>query len=199
MSLKHALLGVLEARPMSGYELGQFFESSTNWVWAAPKSQIYPLLRDLEQQGLVRSEESVRGERLRRVSYSITDSGIVALREWLAEDQEMPVLRDAVLLQCVFLDMIEPERADAVLRHHIDRLTTDIARWEVHRAGLLARTTPLLVERLKRRAESEHERVAALKAHVFDFLIDDARLRIKWAERGLALIAGTENPPVDGP
>ena len=33
MSLRHALLGVLAARPMSGYDLSQFFDSSTGWVW----------------------------------------------------------------------------------------------------------------------------------------------------------------------
>ena len=53
MSLQHAILGVLEARPMTGYELVQFFDSSMAWVWSAPQSQIYPRLRAMERDGLI--------------------------------------------------------------------------------------------------------------------------------------------------
>lgn len=168
---------------MSGYELGQFFEASTNWVWSAPHSQIYPLLRQLQQQGLVESEEGVRGTRLRRVTYSITPAGIGDLQAWLREDHEQPVLRDAVLLQSVFLDMIAPDEADAVLERHIKRLAVDVDRWEAHRVALLDHSAPLLKERLERRPTTEHERITKIKAHVFDFLIETAQHRISWAVR----------------
>lgn len=190
MSLKHAILGVLEARPMTGYELGQFFEASANWVWSAPQSQIYPLLRQLHQQGLVSAEEGTRGERMRRVTYSLTDDGLHDLQVWLRQEHEQPTLRDAVLLQSVFLDMIEPHEADAVIARHVERLQVDIERWEAHRAALLARTAPLLQERLKHRPEEDHDRVAHLKAHVFDLLIESAKLRIEWAQRARAIVSG---------
>lgn len=199
MSLKHAILGVLEARPMSGYELGQFFEASTNWVWSAPRSQIYPLLRQLEQQGLVDSEEGLRGERLRRVTYSITPDGLRDLREWLREDHEQPTLRDAVLLQSVFLDMIDPAEADAVLVHHIERLRVDIERWEAHRSALLAHTAPLLRERLKNRPDADHDRIASMKAHVFDLLIESAQLRVAWAERSRQIVSQAGSLDADPP
>ena len=35
MSLKHALLGILTVRPMTGYELKQFFDSSVQHFWNA--------------------------------------------------------------------------------------------------------------------------------------------------------------------
>jgi len=64
MSLKHALLGVLAARPMSGYELSQFFDSSTGWVWTAPHSQIYPLLVKMHSAGLIENTKKLRGTKM---------------------------------------------------------------------------------------------------------------------------------------
>lgn len=175
---------------MTGYELGRLFEASANWVWSAPQSQIYPLLRQLHEQGLVTAEEGTRGERMRRVTYSLTADGLNDLRAWLREEHEQPVLRDAVLLQTVFLDMIAPHEADLVLARHIDRLGVDIGRWEAHRTALLDYTAPLLQERLKQRQEDDHERIAQLKAHVFDLLIDSAKLRVEWAQRTREIVCG---------
>ncbi|MBA3728896.1 MAG: PadR family transcriptional regulator, partial [Actinobacteria bacterium] len=44
MSLRHALLGLLAERPMSGYDLTKVFDSSLAYVWSAKHSQIYPEL-----------------------------------------------------------------------------------------------------------------------------------------------------------
>ena len=175
---------------MSGYELGQLFEASASWVWSAPQSQIYPSLRELEEKGLVTGEEGMRGTRLRRVTYSITPAGLDELKAWLRADHEPPTLRDAVLLQSVFLDMIDPAEADRTLARHIAQLKIDIGRWEQHRTDLLDHTAPLLRERLKNRPEEDHDRVAALKAHVFDYLIESAELRIEWAQRTRDILTG---------
>jgi DNA-binding PadR family transcriptional regulator len=190
MSLPHAILGVLEARPMTGYELTRFFESTARWVWSAPQSQIYPLLRRLEAEGLIVGEQQLRGERLRRTSYSLTEAGRADLRGWLAEPHDEPPVRDPLLLQALFLDTIDPSDAERVLRAHVHALQAGIEQWTVHRNRLLARDTHLLRERLASRAPSEHARIAALKAHVFDYLIDSAELGIAWSERAIQLVRG---------
>ncbi|WP_279581330.1 PadR family transcriptional regulator [Fodinicola feengrottensis] len=51
MSLRHALLALLEAEPMSGYSLAKFFDQSVAYVWHAPHSQIYPELRRMSRPG----------------------------------------------------------------------------------------------------------------------------------------------------
>ena len=190
MSLHYAALGVLEARPMSGYELSRFFESSARWVWAAPQSQIYPLLKRLETAGLIKGEEQVRGDRLRSVRYSVTEAGLADLHGWLVRDQPHPDVRDPRLLQALFLDMVPPDEGMAVLARQVETLRADVQQWSVHQARLLARDTPLLRERLERRPPDDHERIARLKAHVFAFLIDSARLRIAWLERAAEIVQG---------
>jgi PadR family transcriptional regulator AphA len=41
MSLRHAILGLLEEHPMSGYDLLKRFEQAMSNVWAATQSQLY--------------------------------------------------------------------------------------------------------------------------------------------------------------
>ncbi|OUS79711.1 PadR family transcriptional regulator [Rhodococcus sp. NCIMB 12038] len=188
MSLQHAVLGVLEARPMTGYELTQMFESTARWVWAAPQSQIYPLLKKLEREGLIEGEDQVRGERLRRTVYSITPAGLEDLREWLGQDLGKTSPRDPLLVKALFFDMADPEDARRVLEAHIVELRHCIELWSVHRDRLLARDTELLRERLLRRDPADHERIARLKAHVFDFLIDSAALRVRWVNRTIEIL-----------
>lgn len=190
MSLQHAVLGVLEVRPMSGYELTRFFESTARWVWTAPQSQIYPLLRKLEADGLIVGEEQLRGEKLKRTSYSLTSLGHANLVDWLGETHDEPSVRDPVLLKVLYFDMVAPDAAERVLRAHILELEGSIQQWSVHRARLLARDTPLLKERLRSRPEEDHERIATLKAHVFDFLVRSAELRVDWARNAIDIVHG---------
>ena len=58
MSLRYALLALLTAQPMTGYDLARAFHTSVGHVWHAPDSQIYPELRRMEADGLLAGERS---------------------------------------------------------------------------------------------------------------------------------------------
>lgn len=173
---------------MTGYELTQFFESTARWVWTAPQSQIYPLLKSMERDGLIVGEEQVRGQKLKRTAYSLTEAGVVELRQWLAAAHPLPPTRDPFLLQTLFLDTVDPDDAERVLRAHIDELRELSEQWSVHQARLLAGDTPLLRERLERREPGGHDRIIRLKAHVFASLVETAASRIRWAEQAIAIL-----------
>ncbi|MEV0820603.1 PadR family transcriptional regulator [Nonomuraea rubra] len=189
MSLQHALLGVLEARPMNGYELTRFFEAAPRWVWSAPHSQIYPTLRQMEQAGLIEGQQEIRGTKLRRMVYSITERGLEELRTWVGSGHAAPPVRDAFFLQALFFDMVEPERAASVLGTYIAEQEKLIAEWRAHSEALLAKETDLLKERLKNRPVAERDRIAKLKAHVFAGQIAVAQARADWARESLRLLA----------
>lgn len=53
-----ALLSLLAERPMHGYELMKELESRAGGMYRASAGTIYPTLQQLEDEGLVRSEES---------------------------------------------------------------------------------------------------------------------------------------------
>ncbi|MFV0459601.1 MAG: PadR family transcriptional regulator [Actinomycetales bacterium] len=188
MSLRPALLGVLAARPMSGYELSQFFDSSTGWVWTATHSQIYPLLNKMEDDGAIVSENQIRGTKLNRKIYSITPSGLGELKEWVSATHPSPGSRDPMLTQALLFDMIDPADAITVLEAYIaeqDRIARDSRE---HSDRLAAMDTPLLRERLTRRPSHEHERIARLKAHVFQGQAAVAQARAAWARAEVDLL-----------
>lgn len=173
---------------MTGYELTQHFQAATGWVWSAQQSQIYPALRSMEARGLVVAEESVRGQRLKRRSYTVTEAGSAELREWLTGPIETPATKDSVCLRALFFDTLGAEAADKALHGYLDELRGSVRAWEEHRDRLRNKDTPLVRQRLARRPSAEHDRMVTLKAHAFQGLIDVARARITWCERLLELL-----------
>ena len=148
---------------MTGYELAQFFDESTSWVWSAPHSNIYPQLRKMEEEGLLTSRTEIRGERLERTVYSISDKGITELRGWVSSDPGPVNQRDPLFLRATFFDMVDDDDAEALLEEFIARQSDLVKQWQEHREALVRKDTPLIKERLKRRPRTEHERIAALE------------------------------------
>jgi DNA-binding PadR family transcriptional regulator len=65
-----ALLSLLEERPRHGYELMKGLEERSNGTYRASAGTVYPTLQQLEDEGLVTSEQ-VNGKRV----YRITEAG----------------------------------------------------------------------------------------------------------------------------
>ncbi|MET8996020.1 hypothetical protein [Amycolatopsis sp. NPDC004169] len=61
---------------------------------------------------------------------------------------------------------------------------------EAHRDRLLNKEADLLRERLTRRDPADHDRIARLKAHVFEGVAAVARTRAEWAREGQRLLDG---------
>jgi PadR family transcriptional regulator AphA len=97
----HVILGFLDARPRSGYEIKRAVDDSTRFFWAASYGQIYPELRRLREAGLVTSERDDAGGR-KRARHKITAAGRREMRRWLAEPAEGTELRDEKLLKLFF-------------------------------------------------------------------------------------------------
>ncbi|WP_159847550.1 PadR family transcriptional regulator [Nocardia sp. CY41] len=121
MSLRYALLGLLEDGPASGYQLTARFERSLQkHAWTARQSHIYPELNRLAEAGLiVVAEEGARGRR----TYAITEEGRTLLREWLMTPMQTRAVRDEYSLRMFLLSAVEPEQArELVLRYRADAL-----------------------------------------------------------------------------
>src|SRR3954453_17172071 len=99
------ILGLLSWGPRSGYEIKSTVDRSTRFFWAASYGQIYPELRKLEQEGLVRGEDAPSGGRGRRV-YELTEAGGQALTDWLHGTTTTIEYRDESLLRLFFADAL---------------------------------------------------------------------------------------------
>ena len=198
MSLRHALLGVLTARPMNGYSLARFFAGSQNWVWSAPQSQIYGALKTMETSGLIDASREEGQNGLETKVYSLTDEGVAELTRWVSTSHAPAPTRDAFALQALYFDSIPAADARAVLEGYIRSQAQQLEEWERHRDALANMDTSLLQERLKSRPMGEHRRISRLKAHVFEGQILQAKARIDWAERALVLVGDAEGEDDEG-
>jgi PadR family transcriptional regulator AphA len=103
------ILGMLSLGSQTGYEIKSFVDKTTRHFWAASYGQIYPELRRLEEQGLVRGRFEPTGGRARTV-FELTDAGRAALQAWLGSDTEpLNELRDESMLKLFFSDSGDPQ------------------------------------------------------------------------------------------
>jgi PadR family transcriptional regulator AphA len=109
------ILGMLAARPRSGYEIKRLVDKSARFFWAASYGQIYPELKRLVDAGLITGSDASQGARQRTV-YKLTAAGKRAAREWIAGPPQVFELRDEGLLELFFAGSIEPGRTAEIAR-----------------------------------------------------------------------------------
>jgi len=128
--LGYALLGLLQQRALSGYDVKKIFTSSPMGGFSDSPGAIYPALSRLEKRGLVRSEiEESAGLRRRRV-FQITRSGLAALKAWQRRpitDEDVVRHLGELLLRFAFMDeTLGPERSLAFLQEFAGKLSSYI-------------------------------------------------------------------------
>ncbi len=105
--LGYALLGLLQQKPRSGYDLRKIFAATPMSVFSDSPGAIYPALRRLEERGLVRSQVQERSGLRRRRLFRPTPGGVAEFKAW----QTKAITRDDIirrtdelLLRFAFLD-----------------------------------------------------------------------------------------------
>jgi DNA-binding PadR family transcriptional regulator len=78
--VRAATLLLLEEQPRNGYQLMEEIESRSEGAWRPSPGSIYPALSQLEDEGLIRAEESAG-----RRSFALTDEGRAYVEEHRAE------------------------------------------------------------------------------------------------------------------
>lgn len=121
-TLKYAILGLINKKPSTGYDITKEFKKELGNFWRARHSQIYPELNKLEDEGLIEHEVIISGESLEKKVYSIKDKGKKDLFKWLEKDEEMvPTSKDKFRLRMYFLDDIDRERVIELLKSQLEQ------------------------------------------------------------------------------
>src|SRR4051794_12914149 len=98
------VLGMIRLGRKTGYEIKQLVDVSARFFWTASYGQIYPELKRLEQEGLIRGADAASGGRARR-AYELTAAGEKALDGWLRSGAAPAFeMRDEGLLKLFFSD-----------------------------------------------------------------------------------------------
>ena len=126
MDIQFAILGLLDAQPLSGYDLKKIIAESDLFYWSGNNNQIYNSLVSLHKQGLV-SVETFQQESLPpRKVYTITPAGQSALREALQTEPELPEIREPFLIQLAWADRLHGDELDALLARYAEEITVQI-------------------------------------------------------------------------
>lgn len=88
--LREAILGLLAIRPMTGYDLSRSYRRALQQIWYAPLGQVYPTLRKMRRDGLLRVSIKVQRHRPNRKVYSLTAEGRKLLVLWLSQPAALP-------------------------------------------------------------------------------------------------------------
>src|SRR6056297_84474 len=109
MSLKYAILGLLDQEPHYGYEIKQKFEHMMGNLWPVSYGQLYPTLRKLQEEKLV-TMKTVQGKKaVEKNVYSITPGGSETFIKWLQKRNKKDQLsvKDEFSLSLFFISRLE--------------------------------------------------------------------------------------------
>jgi DNA-binding PadR family transcriptional regulator len=136
MSIKYAILGLLNHSDMHGYRIKEHIEKNFGHMWSINFGQIYPNLKDLEEEGFISMLEVAPSENggPHKKLYSITKKGIDEFSRWLAESPRKPMLiRDLFLLKFAFFGFGEDERAIEIIDKQIEIFEAQLKRRQINR------------------------------------------------------------------
>ncbi|ENK0838656.1 PadR family transcriptional regulator [Clostridium botulinum] len=107
---KYLILGLLSEESLSGYEMKKIVDTRFSFFWSESFGQIYPQLKKLNAEGLIEEVDFKETENSKASKkYSITDSGIQELKQWLEQPVEKEVVRYEILLKMYFSSIVSPE------------------------------------------------------------------------------------------
>jgi DNA-binding PadR family transcriptional regulator len=98
----YAILGLLDLREWSAYELTQQARRSLAFVWPMAESQLYAEPKRLAREGLIVIDEAAAGPQRTRQQLRITAAGRRELRRWLGSEPAAPRLQMEVLVRTLF-------------------------------------------------------------------------------------------------
>ncbi len=163
--LELAILGVLMRESMHGYGLKTWLEQNIGTLIVINFGALYPLLRRLEEQGLIESESQSGDKGNTRTSYRITSAG---RSYWQAEMLDTP--RESwvntklrFIVKLYFLSLLEPAARCRILEE----------RLQLSRAKLLYYSS---------RSEPEDY----YQRQVSEYAVDQLGNEVVWLERLLA-------------
>jgi PadR family transcriptional regulator AphA len=99
MSLKHAIIALLDLEKGTGYDLVKRFNSSIGHFWSSSHQQVYQELGKLSDEGLVEFETVEQSGKPDKKVYHVTAAGTASLRAWLNQPAKGFKYKDPLLIK----------------------------------------------------------------------------------------------------
>ena len=189
MSLRSALLALISAGPLTGYDAAKQFRGSVGHLWHAPDSQIYPELRKMQGEGLLDAREVPWGKKqATKTQYSITGEGRKALTEWQRTPLRYAPERDQAHLLAAYFEWAPSGAPRDRLLEHIAHFESEKKIAERQADEIRDGSSSILQQRLSHAAPEAHERIISFKLFAYEGKVSRADAEIAWAQKGLELL-----------
>jgi PadR family transcriptional regulator AphA len=112
-----AILGLLNIKPWSAYELTRQAQRSLRYTWPKSESHLYAEPKRLVRLGFARVTETPAGPVRTRQVYRITAAGRRALKRWLESEPAPPQLEFEAVLRLFYADATDKDAVLSTLAH----------------------------------------------------------------------------------
>ena len=123
VSPENALLGILMTGPKHGYELHGYMSARMNEFWQLSMSQIYALLKRLENEGMVESKQEWQENRPAKKIFSLTQTGKRRFLSWVQSPvQHVRDFRIEFMAKLFFIRELQLRQGDSLVDRQIEVL-----------------------------------------------------------------------------
>lgn len=186
MALEYAILGFLNYKPMTGYDLKNIFDGSVRHFWHADQSQIYRSLAKLAESGWVKMEVEEQEDRPDRKVYSINGQGRAALLEWMSAPPPLGHPHSAPLIQVFFSGMFSDAQVLEMFHRNLQMMEGMLHSYD---------PVPGVIEKYQQELGSERE--AFFWGLTYDLGLRIAQAQLEWAQSVIDKIESGRVPKID--
>lgn len=181
MPLQHAILGFLEYRPMTGYDLKKNFDQSIVHFWSATQSHIYKALQKLNKEGFVTATLIPQEGRPNRKQYQITVTGQAELRRWLTSPLPLGQVREDWLIQIFFSYTSTNDEIASLLKARMEEMRERVTVYRTIGQAAVERNAPAQADDASRQ----------LWQITLDYGVDYYTFQLAWLEKTLTRVQDT--------
>lgn len=168
------ILGLLQFRALSAYDLKKAIEKSTSNFYNASMGSIHPAIKKLLAAQLVSVDERVDNGRLKKI-YSINQAGRDVFGGWLDEGVILGKFKDLTMVKLYFLGFTSKQEQIKHIRNHIVELDEEVAKLELLNKHFEQIEIP-----------EDHKTHFMFQIATLDFGLEYYRFAKKWFEKFLA-------------
>ncbi|HZY95066.1 MAG TPA: PadR family transcriptional regulator [Candidatus Bathyarchaeia archaeon] len=114
--LRQYLLKKISEKPVHGYDLLRDIETKTEGAWRPGAGSIYPILKELVREGLIKAEAAKKSGRSQLV-YHVTQEGTRILEG--SGDMLMHAGKNWEAMRSIMMELIEPRNLPTVFPHMV--------------------------------------------------------------------------------
>jgi PadR family transcriptional regulator AphA len=119
MSLKHAVLALLQKEEGSGYDLSKRFKGGMSYFWSASHQQIYQQLKKMLAEQLIDVRAESQDGKPDKKIYQITEAGTQTLIDWIEQASQVSRVNDAFLVKLYAGEVVDNSVLVNKIKEHI--------------------------------------------------------------------------------